>query len=563
MEIYSILSLKIIQSFGEKIEIYNANADLNINEEFYNIWKLNENTVKRHLDKDHHWCIDQALTIDEKENEYEEIEEVQEMGLIIPVSNLPTQKYIIYGEPGVGKTCLLHSLWYKARDYKLGKIKFPDIEERNSIPFTPVYFCARRFIEIKKANQNFSFTKCIAKAASEELELVDKKTKQTIILLNEAEEIILDYLETGKILLLIDNIDLLIYEDQLKLLQIIANTDNTSSNKIQVSGSGQSAFPSGRIILVSSGLYFRYIIEREENKINLFKNHFTHFQVTAGVNFNILYKNNITAILSNWKMTPSMENLKFFENSLRKHRIKLYPATYQSPILLYIISWKLSQKSNFIDRTDDQVENDFSLFDLLEDLFNYSISNKFQLKIQPFVTINENLNQKKENIATQLQALNENTPAQPANGAPTVPEPQTEVIHPKKYDILIKYGIGVVQLKRLCSLFGYLIHWYCVKSVHSDHPDRSLHYNRNSIYHLSFLDISQIKLIEIQLGDLLLKPGIPTMLGFDTVEDHVEGVDSSKLSLNMPPNEVHQLVLELSDCISDFFDLTDNGKYIL
>ena len=258
-----------------------------------------------------------------------------------------------------------------------------------------------------------------------------------------------------------------------------------------------------------------------------------------------------------------------FESAVRAHRIKLFPVKKNYPILIYLLSKRLSSSTvsdeGFICGTDRL----FSINDLFEDIFDQEIRKYYE-------------NYKKQKVKSNFY-----------------------------HNLLIDtYELNISQLKILCSLVSYLCHWYeyeARKSVNryytstvtpgrSTEPNppvdvvniqpekkpfslrgrsisessviaNSLQTNDQKTKTVSPLPLisllSHRSFIQYQLKNILSTPGTASYLGFtihvDEENVHSTDNDYDKRYINLSDDQALKLVNEIFNILPEMYKVADDG----
>jgi hypothetical protein len=464
--------LKPLVSFGELV-IPGEDSD---HEQAHCLYEIHSDFYKRVFTTESHWYYNRTEVLSEEEEKdyltYCKASSTQD--LLDSIARVT----LIISEPGIGKTCLLHHLWNVCTSQK----------QLNKTELFPIYARAHQVLQYQTRDNDMIIS--IAKAAADEFDYSKSKFQQS-----EIEEIVLNILHVHNVLLLLDDLDLVPMKTMFEFLDYF-KSQSSSSNKRLIRG---------RTILAMRATGFQPIAGSFSDTAKQLEN-IRVVELLPGFTFNFLSTSQINSLLRRWPMIAagfsgeSASHWIGFEAAIRAHRRKLFPDYIHSPILFFILARRLS-KGAMEESNDVGKDHEFTLYDLLEHLFNdcFRIKYKTIEKIAPF-------------LYTEL-------------------------------------GRDVLQLKRLSYLVGFLCHWYSPSLVRDTLKS---YRNPGEIFRMLNNQTPTKRFVEIQIYQLLNRPALATLVGFLP--------DNSQNKRNFSVKIVSQIVNEVFELLSDFYDVSPDGR---
>ena len=620
--VFSQCKLLPLVSFGESV-IASENREY---EQMFELRELHVEFLEQILNRDKHWCLDRMeIFSEEDEKEYLTFcKIITPEEIIIDTKNTNNhtnnndnqQTILLIGEAGVGKTCLLYHLWKLAIDRLINKKqqqqqtneisskenKEEEIEQQDD--YLPIYVSAKQiFIEHKKQQkqgegevevQFDSMMKAIASASINELD-----PSSFILPTDELKELILNIIQTQKIILLIDELDLI----PLDQLQAFIQFFKSSASSESFENRPVDTF-TGKALLSVRNTSFQGLTPFSQIELLLSEN-IRCLELFPGFTFNILTTSQIRSLLKRWPMIENAGSVQesvghwvAFEYGLRAHRTKLFPNSTHSPLLLFLLARRLAKGT--LSDVDQGTDREFNIYELLDDLYNDCLreqyigfvpqtsflspnelppennNNNMDLDISshqqsnmnsddismdessdPMNICNNNNNpnnnpNNNDNLANSSSSFNESENLRISIELRNSQQAEIAMQKAKeKFPVLHGYDIDIAQLKRLCSLIGFLCHWANPRCL----------LNESRITRQNLVNrLPQLPFVQKQLKHLLAKPGIANLLGFNAMMDDSD-LNSSKLELS--DLEIEKITNEIFSLLSYFYDITVDGRILV
>lgn len=537
---YSSLNLKSLETFGEKV-IPGENRD---HEQVHALYKIHPEFFEHVFVKETHWCLDRMEVFsDEEERDYLSLCNGYSPSELLQEPNQPIT--MLFSDAGNGKTCLLYHLWETCKEMQL----------KNQLDHIPVYVNAKQVFYEYHHNHSGGILKSIATAATREFSVPTGTNPKEFHEHTKAQ--ILQLLTSQSILLLLDDVDLLSAPQIKELIELLRLSYKQPDQQQQQQPDQPLArtfddttiFPRGRVIfaLRQSSLFEFTPLSNLESLLK----GVTVYQLMPGFTFNFLITSQTCSLLRRWPMIEasgvideSASRWSAFEAAMRAHRRKLFPDQTHSPILLFLLARRLAKGS--VTDGDQGTDREFALFDLLEGLFNDAIRDRYQGD-QPLNSSDPSAMQtgQSDSESMQIDSLNSATLAE--------------------YPIIAKHELDITHLKRLCSLVGFLVHWFSPRGFVHDTQTKS--YQAGIFQH-----VSSREFVARQLNKILLKPGLANMLGFNVqqeeapeksdpmLSDEEKSAASGQGQLSLNAEELFALVDEIFKVLDYFYTVSFDGR---